>query len=73
MRKKQKENPKVAMPGDALRETFTSLPSAVKEEASDPAFWIALFVFIGFPTVYYVGTAVIFTVIPRTIWALFFS
>jgi len=73
MRKKQKENPKVAMLGDALRETFTSLPSAVKEEVSDPAFWIALLVFIGFPTVYYVGTAVIFTVIPRTIWALFFS
>jgi len=72
MKRRQKENPNVILPGEALKNTFKDLPRAVAEEATDPTFWIAFVLFIGFPTVYYVGTAVLFGVIPKAVWSLFF-
>jgi len=72
MKRRLKQNPNVSLPDEALKNTFKDLPRAVAEEATDPTFWIAFVLFIGFPTVYYVGTAVLFSIIPKSIWSLFF-
>ena len=73
MKRKRKEPTDVVFMGDALKASAKNLIPEIKSEAGSPTFWICLVCFIAAPMLYYVGTALLFSVTPKLIWSLFFT
>ena len=73
MKRKRKEPTDVKYVGDALKDSFTKLLPEVKAEASSPNFWACFVIFIAVPMVYYVGTAILFSLAPKLLWSIFFG
>lgn len=72
MRRKRKEPENIKLPSQALVDTFKDLPNALKD-LLHPGFWLTFCCFISVICIYYWGTAVLFCLIPRAIWSIFFG
>lgn len=73
MKRRRKEPTDVVFVGDALKASAKNLIPELKSEACSSTFWICLVCFMAVPMVYYVGTALIFSLAPKLLWSLFFT
>ena len=72
MNRKRKQPEGIEFPSVALANAIKGLPEAMKELFC-PTFWLTFCCFISVACIYYWGTALIFCIIPRTVWSIFFG
>jgi hypothetical protein len=71
MKKKYIKREGVSTPSEALS-NMRSLPSDLMDVLSMPLVWGLFVAFMVLPLVYYFLTAIIFSVIPKAIWSIFY-